>query len=737
MIGPLAFATPADTLPAAPSVANRCAFCGLPAGRRSKQAPAIAAPVYCCLGCRVAATFCSAGDVPGEARRLLTRLGLAIFCTMNVTMLTMALWTNDIYADPFAASPSDFERLLGELTRYACLVLSLPVVMLLAPPMGQQAWSALRQGRLTADLLLLAGVAAACAYSVASVVRGSGHVYFEVACVVLVAVTLGRWLTAVARQRTAQALEALERLLPEMARVVRQGCEAVLPARELAPGDIVRIVAGERIAADGRILTGSAAVDEHALTGESVPTVKQPGDLVFGGALNVDGLLCVSVLSPPQGGALARLVEAVREARLVKGGSQRLADRAAAWLLPLVAALAMGALAWHVPRSGWEEGLLAALAVVLIACPCALGLATPLALWSAMNLAARRGIVFSNAEALERLAKVRVAAFDKTGTLTTGQPRVADWAAAGSPAEIVLARAAGLATRSNHVFSAALSSFARDLYARVAEPQGVRTWPGLGVSGVFTDDGDQPFAETFLGSPRLMHQRRLARSTVSNDEVERLLASPAPVTCIGWDGAVRGAFEFSEELRPYADRTLRQCRELGLRPCVLTGDREAHARRLASQLGVDVEAELLPDEKVAAIARLQRDHGPTLMVGDGINDAPALAAADVGMALGCGADVSRESADICLLGNDLAAVPWTVALARKTVRTVRFNLFWAFAYNLAGMGLAITGKLNPVWAALAMVASSAFVVGNSLRAEAETQLENLGPWPEVNGATPP
>jgi heavy metal translocating P-type ATPase len=752
------------------AVPRECAYCGLPLAKGAIEAAA--EPQYCCFGCRFADEVAGAKGDLGAANSTLFRLGLAIFLTLNVVMFTMALWTPDVYgAEAEEAAP--LAHSLGAVFRYLTLVVSLPVVALLGGPLAIDALGALRNGRPSTDLLLVAGVVASFVYSAISVIRGSGHVYFEVGCVVLVMVTLGRWLEATGRLKATNALDALDKLLPANIRLLGDGAERNVPLAEVRRGDLLRVLAGERIAADGRIARGRAAVDQQLFTGESVPAIKEPGDAVLAGTLNLDGELTIEVTAAHGSGSLDRLIAAVRDARTKKGAYQRLADRIAGAFLPCVALLALASGVWHTLTDSFDQGLLTALAVLLIACPCALGLATPLAVWAALGRAAASAVLFRRGEALERLAQVRAVAFDKTGTLTTGATQVAEFATDGTtPINDVLSRAAALAAGSTHAFSIAITRFAesrlRDTpgrstgndarfkvhershdagladadrpfgggvacafepstFARAIE---VRTLPGRGLAATFDErdnlselDRDSPTshathpppATVYLGSLRLMDEAGLVADERLGRMIDATMAASRSLACVGWQGRVRGLFAFDEALRDEARQALADCRANGLHVAILTGDHAERVVRLSDELQAPFAGGLLPDDKVAALRRFGREHGAVAMVGDGLNDAPALAAADVGIALGCGADVSRQTADVCLLGNDLRRIAWSVSLARSTVRTIRQNLFWAFAYNLFGIALAATGRLNPVWASAAMLASSVLVIGNSLK----------------------
>lgn len=690
-----------------------CSWCGLPLRGAT---PTGTSPLYCCFGCRFAAEVSGGSGEQGAATWLLARLGLAVFLSMNVMVFTMALWSTELYGDlPDAAD--QFSTVLRGLFRYLCLLFSLPVLLLLGGPLADNAWRSLRRGLFNTDLLLVLGVGASYAYSTLAVIRDAGPVYFEVGCIVLVLVTLGRWLEATGKLKTTAALQALHRLLPDTACVVRAGAEATVPLTEVQVGDCLHVRAGERFGCDGIVSQGRAAVDEQVVTGEGEPATREPGDRVHGGSLNLDGDLFVTVTSPAKGGALARLIELVRQARLTRGHYELLADRVTAWFLPAVVLIALGAGGFHAWRQGAEQGILVGLAVLLIACPCALGLATPMAVWSALGQAARQQILFRNGEALERLATVRAVCFDKTGTLTTGQPTVTDATVAVPETSETVGRCTlGLAAASTHAHARALcATFGATDEEEAHACTDVRTLPGRGLTGRLRGKDSW----LFLGSSRLMQevgcvwQPGLAQWA---DAAERRGHS---LTCLGWDGQIRAAYALREEIRPETGVALGALRRLKIEVRILTGDGCRRAEALGRELGVAIDAELLPEDKIRVVQEVRHRSGPTAFVGDGINDAPALASSDVGIALGCGADVAREAAAVCLLGNDLRRVPDAIELARRTVRVIRRNLFWAFFYNVLGIGLACTGQLNPVVAALAMVVSSFLVVTNSLRFSAD------------------
>lgn len=702
-----------------------CDYCGLPlpgARRRAggEDAAGEQRAEYCCVGCRIAAQVTAERGEEGAVRWTLAKLGLSIFFTMNVLVFSMALWSEDFYS-------VDADRTgtaLADVFRYLSLLFALPVLLLLGEPLLRTMHDAWKRGAYSTDALLLSGIAAAYVYSAVSVLRGNGHIYFEVGCVVLVLVTLGRWMEATGRLRASSALAELERLLPPTARLHSEESEREVPLSAVVAGHRLRVREGERIPVDGLILRGTSSVDEQVLTGESWPVLRQAGDSVYGGTLNLDGGLEIRATVPGGEGVFRRLIDAVRRARETKGQYERLAERASSLFFPAVIAIAVAAFAVHTWNSGWERGILSGLAVVLIACPCALGIATPMAIWSALGRAAQEQVLFQSSDALELLSEVRRIYFDKTGTLTTGAPALVEFFVANPEHRLeALFKASRAAAASTHPLSRAILDFARS--AARGEPaaraqslntmgmpvQSACVYPGQGV--VIAIDGDG--TSIYLGSRRFLAGAGLHMNGLFEARYENAVENGHPVVLVGWNGCVRGLFSFDEQLRREAPTAIRECRKIGLEPVVLTGDHNRRAHEVAAALELPVEAELLPEQKMQHVRAARKQSGLVAMVGDGINDAPALASSDVGIALGCGADVSRESADVCLLGNDLTRIPWSVRLSRHTVRVIRMNLVWAFAYNIVGVILAAFGWLNPALAALVMVVSSVLVTANSLR----------------------
>jgi len=660
-----------------------CRHCGLPVAGRSRAS-------FCCSGCFVVHQLVDE-DGTGSSDRLGARVGLSAVLATGVMVFSLAQYGELLAPNPEALAGETAEALSG-LQRLAAMALTVPVVGLLGLPLAEAVVRLRRP--LSADALVLCGTLAAFSLSVWKTFTGGGAVYFETTAMVLVLFGLGRWLDVRARERAQREIVGLaERSAPSAARL--DGAEErAVSLDELEVGDRLRLRPGEVACVDGVVVAGRSFVDKRDLTGEEEPSAVAEGDEILAGSRLVDGSLDVRVTHARGDRALDSIERLLAEAGGRRAALVRMADGLSAVMMPVVAVIALVAGLVHGRADGFEEGLFVALSVVLIACPCALGLATPLAFWFALGRAWRAGALVRGGDVLERLARVKRAFVDKTGTLTTGEfelTLVEPFAGSGLDRERVLAVVAALEVGSEHPIGRALRRAGADVRAEVPDVRDFRALFGIGVEGRI--DGE------------LWALRRAARSAERRTAVE-LVRAGEPVARL----------ELRGELRPEATAALSALTELGLRPTVLTGDAHGPGQDLKGEIGIDVQAELLPGDKVDALG------GPgargALFVGDGVNDAPALAAADVGVAM-VGANASAtDEADVQLVRTDLGLVPELVRLARRAVRTARWNLVWAFGYNAAGVGLAAAGRLTPVFAAFAMAASSLIVVLHSSRLSA-------------------
>ncbi len=590
----------------------------------------------------------------------------------------------------------------------AQLVLAGVVQLVFGARFYRGAWKAFLGNAGNMDTLIALGTSAAFGLSLYELAAGrDGHLYFEASAAVIALVRLGKWLEGRTRRQAGEAIRALERLRPERARVRRGGADQDIAAAELLTGDLLVVRPGERIAADGIVRDGTGSADESLLTGESLPVPKQPGSRVVGGALNGEAVLVAEVTATGAESQLARMVRLVEDAQAAKPPVQRLVDRVSAVFVPVVIGIAGFTFAgWWLAGAGVEIAAVNAVAVLVIACPCALGLATPAAIMVGTGTAARHGILIRDAVALEQARAICTVVFDKTGTLTVGRPElVALEPAPGEQAEVVLRLAAALQAGSEHPLARAI--LVRAEGSAVAAIQGVRALPGRGI------EGEVEGRSLRLGSVRLMREAGVDTALLSG-AAETLEAAGRTVSYLAEGGRLLGLLGFGDAAKAGAAEAVAALRARGLHVVLLTGDNQGAADTAARALGIaDVRAGALPADKARLVAEL-RSRGPVAMVGDGVNDAAALAAADLGLAMATGTDVAAAAAGITLMRGDPRLVPAALDIAARTYRRIRQGLFWAFAYNVVGIPMAASGLLSPVLAGAAMAFSSVSVVGSAL-----------------------
>ncbi len=610
-----------------------------------------------------------------------------------------------------------FAGLPWMLPGWAQFALATPVQFWLGWRFYVAGWKAVRAGAGNMDLLVALGTSAAWGLSVFELLTApTGHepaLYFESSALIVTFILLGKWLEARAKGQTAAAIHALMRLRPDTARVRRDGAEREVPLAQVVVGDVVVVRPGERIPVDGEVVEGGGSVDESMLTGESLPVEKAPGSRVTGGSINADGLLVVATMAVGAETTLARIVRLVEGAQASKAPIQRLVDRVSAVFVPVVLGIALLTfIGWWAATGDPVPALLNAVAVMVIACPCALGLATPTAIMVGTGAAARHGILIKDAEALERAHAVTIVAFDKTGTLTEGRPEVTNVVpGSGVDAAEMLRQAAALQAGSEHPLAAALLRRAAADGAVGDTVTNFRGLSGRGVSGVVAG------RTLVMGSRRLLEESGLAMAELAL-QAEALAASGRTVSWLGEtapEPRTLGLVAFGDAVKPSAREAVAGLQRQHVRTVMLTGDGQGAAQAAAKTLGIaEVVAEVLPDGKADAVTRLRGDGDVVAMVGDGVNDAPALAAADVGIAMATGTDVAMSAAGITLMRGDPALVPAALDVSRRTYGKIRQGLFWAFAYNLIGIPLAAFGLLSPVVAGAAMALSSVSVVSNAL-----------------------
>ncbi|SDQ24608.1 heavy metal translocating P-type ATPase [Leucobacter chromiiresistens] len=659
-----------------------------------------------------------AGDPCGDADPELTSLRQRLVGSVVLTVPVIAMSMIPALQFPF--------------WQWASLALAAPVIVWAAWPFHRAAWTNLKHGAATMDTLISMGTGAAFLWSLYALFfgtagepgmthafefaiapsDGAANIYLEVGAGVTMFILAGRYFEKRSKRQAGAALRALLELGAKEVSVLRDGREVQIPTTELAVGDEFVVRPGEKIATDGVVVSGSSAVDASMLTGESAPVEVAEGDTVTGATVNAGGRLVVRATRVGSDTQLAQMAQLVEDAQSGKAEVQRLADRISGVFVPIVIGIAVAVLgAWLGAGFPVAAAFTAAVAVLVIACPCALGLATPTALLVGTGRGAQMGVLIKGPEVLESTRTVDTVVLDKTGTVTTGRMTLVDVVVEPGVDRAELLRFAGaLEHASEHPIARAIAAGATAEVGPLPDPEHFENAAGAGVQGVVDGTAVVVGRESLLAdwSQQLSPEVAAAKARAEGEG--------KTVVAVGWDGRARGVLVVADAVKPTSARAVAELRGLGLTPVLLTGDNAAVARRIGAEVGIDeVIAEVLPQEKVAVVARMQRAGRVVAMVGDGVNDAPALAQADLGLAMGSGTDAAIEAADITLVGGDLRAAVDAIRLSRRTLATIKTNLFWAFAYNVAAIPIAALGMLNPMLAGAAMAFSSVFVVGNSLR----------------------
>lgn len=591
------------------------------------------------------------------------------------------------------------------------LALSVPSIGYAGWPIHRAAALNLRHGAATMDTLISVGTLAAMAWSIYAVLDGGKDTYFEVVAGVTLFILAGRYFEKRSKREAGAALRALLEVGAKDVAILSDGVETRVPVSELRVDDEFVVRPGEKIATDGVIASGNSAVDASMITGESVPAEVGAGDPVVGGTVNASGRLVVRATRVGADTQLAQMAKLVAQAQSGKADAQRLADRVAGVFVPVVIALALATLAgWLIAGGSASDAFAAAVAVLIIACPCALGLATPTALLVGTGRGAQLGVLIRGPEVLESTRRVDTVVLDKTGTVTTGRMSLVDVVTDGVSRHEVLALAGALESASEHPIAQAIARAASAELGTLETPEDFANVPGRGVQGIVAGHA------VVAGKPTLLQDWSQPLSPLLQRALELAEAGGQTTIAVGWDGRARGVLVIADTVKDSSAQAVADLKSLGLVPILLTGDNETVARRIADQVGIEqVIAEVLPQDKSSVVVDLQGKGKVVAMVGDGVNDAPALAQADLGLAMGTGTDAAIEAADITLVRGDLRSAADAVRLSRRTLSTIKVNLFWAFAYNVAAIPIAAAGLLNPMYAGGAMAASSVFVVGNSLR----------------------
>jgi len=669
-----------------------------------------------------------------EKRDLLLRLGLAGFLWMNVMYLSMTFYI------------SFFERISDSIRHYIPFfvwALATPVVFYCGYPILRLAWRGLRNRAIRAEALLSLGILTAYFYSIVQAFRSDPHIYFDTACVIVTLVLTGKMIERNAKERASRWITLLHRWMPNKVRLLAGGQERFAAIDALEPGQVFVTKVGEHFAADGVVSVGKSHADESLLTGESSPVSKEPGDSVVAGSINLDGVLEIRAVRAANDSTLARVVTLVEKALSSRSPLERVVDRVSRVFVPAVVTVALGTFAalWLSGSASFGTSLMRAITVLVIACPCALGLATPLAITAAMGAASRRGVLFRDSEVLETVRKIDAVVLDKTGTATEGTFSVLDFAlcknasrnpvlagaigleseeavSAGESGAYAFAEAraealslvASLEQYSEHLLGRSLVTLAKREDVAVTDVSEIGVLKGRGITGTVER------RQVFIGNRRLLEERGVALPEDIEDRSQRCESEGKTVSFFGWDGELHGLVAFGDRIRSEATALVTQLKAKGISVHVVSGDSKMTTAWAAATIGADhYRAEVLPEEKAEFVKDLQSRGSLVAMVGDGINDAPALAQADLGIAMGSGTDIAMKAAAVVLMKSSLDKVPEIFALASKTIRVVRQNLFWAFFYNALGITLAIAGLLNPILAAGAMLLSSVSVVVNSMR----------------------
>jgi len=673
-----------------------------------------------------------------ERRDLLIRTGLAAFLWVNIMSFSLVLYAGY------------FEQISGSVRRglpFLLMVLATPVVFYCGQPVLRLAWRGLRNRTIRMEALLALGILAAYGYSVVQTFRGEIHLYFDTATVIVTLVLAGKLIEHGAKENVSRWIHTLHRMAPNKIRLLANGCERFVSVDALEPGEIFVVKAGERIPADGLIVGGESHADESLLTGESLPVRKRPGDNVAAGSVNLDGVLSVQATKAASDSTLSRIIALVEHALSSRSELERAVDRASRTFVPCIVLIAVLTFffTWTITAAGLSQSLMRAITVLVIACPCALGMATPLAISAALGAVSRQGILVRDSRVLETLRKVDTVLLDKTGTVTEGKFSLLELVlcqekSQGACAQTILAGAAladsrspsetrvfsevrsaeadrealfllaSLEQYSEHPLGIAVAECARQRGTKICDAASLEIHKGRGITGVVARK------QVFAGNRRLARELGIEIDETFEQQAREWEAEGRTVSFVGWDGDLRALAAFGDKLKPEAIALVAELQRRGVEVRLVSGDAQATTKWTASCLGTNsYEAEVLPEEKAEAVRRLQERGAVVAMVGDGINDAPALAQADLGVAMGSGTDVAMKAAAVVLMNGSLRKTLDVFDLSQKTMRVVRQNLFWAFFYNTLGITLAVAGILNPIMAASAMLLSSLSVVGNSMR----------------------
>jgi len=680
---------------------SECFQCGIPiTGKPLKFDVDGEQKDFCCFGCYLVYKATGLRGEEGTALAFLGKFGFGYFLSMIVMMLSLYIYGSHL------ANDREAEIFTGFI-KYVILVLSTPVMLLLGIPILKNSFSKENIINFNTDTLIAIGSFSAYFLSVYSVLTGKNAIYFETATMILVLVTFGRYLETSSRAKASNFMKKLLDLSAKKAVVIRDGKEIEIDINDIKIGDIVKILPGEKIPADGIIIEGEGHVDESILTGESKPIVKKVGDRLYSGTISIDGNFKIKVDKPASDWLLNRFIELMKHIRNTKAPINRITDKIAAYFLPFVIILGFLTFVYWYIQEGFEKALIVSMSVLLISCPCAFSIGAPLALWIGLGEAMKEGIIIKGADILEKISSVKTIFFDKTGTITERKLKLSKYLF-DNPQMIDYIVA--VEEKSEHpIAKAILENFEKKIDIKIEKVK-----PIFG-EGIYAKAENK---EIYIGSKNFILKfiQKLDDKFLKIEEEAKQNGEIVVFVLIKDKQEQFGILTFGQKIRDEAYIALNALKKLKLQIKVITGDSYYFANILKKELPVDeVIAEAMPEDKLKAIEEEKKKNKVVAMVGDGINDAPALAKADVGIAMGCGTDLTRESANVSLISDDLRKIPLLILLSRKVKRTIYTNIFWAFIYNIIGMGLAVSGHLTPIFSALAMVLSSAFVIANSIR----------------------
>lgn len=658
---------------------------------------------FCCYGCSFTHSITGEEGESGTASLFLIRLGFSALLSMNVMLFS---WV--FYAEQWHGWGIEPEAI--PYVGMFLFVISTPVILLVGYPFLRNGIKELMSRHLSMDSLIAVGSLAAYGYSTHEVFTGGDNLYFDTATMIIVLVTFGRYLEATAKVRSTDAIQKLLDIVPDTVRLLLNGEEHTVSSKDVSVGSRVRVLPGEYVPLDGIIESGETSVNEAILTGESVPHGKAPGEDVFAGTVNIDGSITIRTTAVSEETVHARIVRLMEDAQMTRSPLQKMVDRISAIFIPLVISIAIITFTVWSFVSTFDLALMYALAVLVVACPCALGIGSPIAAAVSIGRSAANGILIKSAGVMERVGKTKIAVFDKTGTLTKGEFTVGNVYANGAVDEF-LSVIASLEYDSNHPLSKGILAYADAQKVQRFQSRNVINVPGKGMYGDIRIRDD--WKRVFIGSLEFLQGNNISLP----DHLKNAAVSiDSTIVCGGWDGEIKGIIGLSDTLHESAHEAIRRLHEMGIDTVLLSGDRNEIAQRIGVELGImDIHGQLLPQDKIDHIRSLRKKTKGVTMVGDGINDAPSLAAADTGITLASATDIAKENADIAILGPHLDKIPWIINLSNKTRRIISWNLVWAFGYNSVAILFAAFGYLQPIIAAFVMIISSLLVIFNSMR----------------------